>query len=188
LEQAIADDPSYGAALSWAAICQLRLVNDGWADHPNSNRQIAIDLARRALEVGNDEPIVLANAAFVLATFSEDIGAMIELVDRALAMNPSFARGWSMSGYLRVFAGQHDIAIAHVETSMRLSPRERVGSPLTTVGQAHFFKRRFDEAAAKLVVAIQENPGQPTPYRALAACYAHMGRLDEAHAIVARAL
>jgi hypothetical protein len=26
----------------------------------------------------------------------------------------------------------------------------------------------------------------PASYRALAACYAHMGRLDEAHAIVAR--
>jgi hypothetical protein len=29
-------------------------------------------------------------------------------------------------------------------------------------------------------------PGFPLPYRCLAACYAHMGRLDEARAIVER--
>ena len=34
--------------------------------------------------------------------------------------------------------------------------------------------------------SIQEHPGSPVPYRFLAACYAHMGRLDEARAIVAR--
>ena len=59
--------------------------------------------------------------------FGEDIGAMIGLVDRALALNPSFARGWFVSGLLRLFAGQYDLAIEHVETSLRLSPRERMG-------------------------------------------------------------
>ena len=54
------------------------------------------------------------------------------------------------------------------------------------MGMAYFFKRQFDEAASKLLLAIQDNPGSPTPYRSLAACYAHMGRLDEARAIVAR--
>jgi adenylate cyclase len=54
------------------------------------------------------------------------------------------------------------------------------------MGLAYFFKRRFDEAAAKLLSSIQDHPGLPSSYRALAACYAHMGRLDEARAIVAR--
>lgn len=51
---------------------------------------------------------------------------------------------------------------------------------------AYFFKRRFDEASAKLLLAIQDHPGFPAQYRSLAACYAHMGRLDEARAIIAR--
>ena len=54
------------------------------------------------------------------------------------------------------------------------------------MGLAYFFKRRFDEAAAKLLSSIQDHPGLPSSYRALAACYAHMGRLDEARAIIAR--
>jgi adenylate cyclase len=54
------------------------------------------------------------------------------------------------------------------------------------MGQAYFLKRRFEEAASKLLLAIQDHPGFPPAYRGLAACYAHMGRLDEARAIVAR--
>ena len=46
--------------------------------------------------------------------------------------------------------------------------------------------RRFAEAAPKLTLAIQDNPSFPQPYRYLAACYAHMGRLDDAREIVAR--
>src|SRR5437868_1119364 len=100
--------------------------------------------------------------------------------------NPSCTRGWYVSANLRVWAGQPDLAIEHVETALRLSPRERVGTSLFLMGIAYFFKRQFDEAAAKLLLAIQDHPGFPYSYRFLAACYAHMGRLDEARAIVAR--
>jgi adenylate cyclase len=54
------------------------------------------------------------------------------------------------------------------------------------MGIAHFFLRRFDEAAAMLLVAMQELPAWPWPYRGLAACYAHMGRLDDAREVIDR--
>ena len=57
---------------------------------------------------------------------------------------------------------------------------------MNIIGAAHFLSRRFDEAVPKLLLAIQEDPSNPHPHRALAACYAHMGRLDEAQEIVAR--
>jgi len=111
---------------------------------------------------------------------------MMKLADRALALNPSFARGWFLSGVIRIFAGEHDLAIEHVETSLRLSPLERMGQPLSNIGSAYFFKRQFDEAAAMLLLSIQDHPGYPNSYRFLAACHAHMGRLDEAREIVTR--
>jgi TolB-like protein len=186
LEQAIAIDRHYGPALSWAAICHMRLVADGWAEEPETSRRKAIDLARQALQAGENDPGILANAARVLAYFGEDIGAMVGLADRALALNPSFARGWNVSSTLRVWAGQPDLAIEHVKTSLRLCPRERMGTPLFNLGMAYFVKRRFEEATAKLLLSMQADPGFPPSYRCLAACYAHMGQLDEARAIVAR--
>jgi len=186
LEQATGIDPRYGPALAVAAGCHLQLAINGWAEEIEISRTKAGDLARQALEVGENDPRVLSHAAFVLAYFGENAGAMIGLADRALSLNPSYALGWFFSGFLRIFVGQPDIAIEHVKTGLRLSPRERVGTALSVIGTAHFVKHRFDEAAAMLHRAIQDHPGFPPTYRYLASCYAHMGRLDEARAIIAR--
>jgi TolB-like protein/class 3 adenylate cyclase len=183
LQQAIAIDPRYGPALCWAAMCHRRLAIDGWAE---GSRCKAIDFARQALQVAQNDPSILANVAFVLGYFGEDIGTMMGLVDRALTLNPSYARGWYVSGILRLWAGQPDLAIEHVETSLRLSPHEHISSPLTAIGEAYFLMRQFDDAVSKLLLSIQESPGYLHSYRILAACYAHMGRFDEAQAIVAR--
>jgi tetratricopeptide (TPR) repeat protein len=186
LNRAIAIDGHYGPTLSWAAICHMRLVNDGWSEAPETDREKATDLARQALQVAQNEPGSLVNSAQVLAYFGEEIGTMIRLVDRALELNPSFARGWHRSGVLRLWAGEPDLAIEHVQTSLRLSPRKRVGTQLGVIGFAYFFKHLFEEAASNLLLSIQEHPGFPNSYRALASCYAHMGRLDDAREIVAR--
>jgi adenylate cyclase len=62
----------------------------------------------------------------------------------------------------------------------------RTGFPLHIIGEAHVLARRFDEAVPTLLQVIQEDPSHPAPYRFLAACYAYMGRLDDARKIVAR--
>ena len=186
LEEAIAIDPHCGPALSLAAMCQMRLVRESWAEVPEMASRKAVDLARQGLQVAGDDPGILANSAFVLANFGEEIGAMMALVERALALTPSFSRGWFLSGVLRLWASQPDVAIEHAEMALRLSPRERMGTPLSLIGEAHFFKHEFAEAAPKLLQSIQENPGYPHSYRVLAACYAQMGRLDEAQEIIVR--
>jgi TolB-like protein len=186
MEQAITRAPRYGPALAWAAFCCAFQLFDNRSEDREADRRKGADFARRALEVAGDDPGILANAALALANFGDDIGAIIALVDRALALNPNFARGWYASGVLRLWAGQPDIAIEHLEAALRLSPRARIGVPLFNIGLAHFVSRRFDEAVPKFLVAIQEDPTFANPYRYLAACYAHIGRLDEAREMVAR--
>ena len=128
----------------------------------------------------------MANAGQTLAYFGEDVGTVIALVDRALRLNPSYARGWLVSGILRLMAGEPDVAIEHCEATARLSPRARVGGVNHISGFAHLVAGRFDEAARRLLLAIQDAPEFPQPHRLLAACYAHMGRLDDAREIVER--
>jgi tetratricopeptide (TPR) repeat protein len=141
LEQAIARDPHYGPALAWAAMCCYRLCVDGSGTDFHRDSRKGVDFGQRALEVAGDDPEVIVNAALVLSYFGEDINAMIALVDRALALNPNFARGWHVGGILRLFAGQPDLAIEHAETALRLSPRTRVGTSLSLIGQALFLAR-----------------------------------------------
>jgi adenylate cyclase len=188
LDRAIARDPLYGPALALAAVCAFHLHQNNWADSPDTARKQGLAYAHRAITAAGNDPFVLACAAAALGYFGEDIEAAIALMDRALASNPSFAYGWHRSGILRLIAGQPDTAIEHIERSLRLNPRDRVsaGTPLTPIGTAYFFKREFNLAVANLQASIQERPGFVLSYRLLAACYAHMGRLDDAREVVER--
>ena len=186
LGQAIERDARYGSALAWAAHCQHALHVNGWSDDPQANRRKGVDLARQALRVGGDDPGILHNAAYTLGYFGEDIDTALELIDRALELNPSFAVAWQRSGWLRLWAGQPDLAIKHFETALRLSPRDHRAGNFMSLGVAHFFSRRFEDAAGMLLRSLQEHPGWAPTYRFLAACYAHMGRLCEAHETVER--
>jgi adenylate cyclase len=162
LEQAIERDPHYGPPLALSAVCLAQRCVDGWSNDPEADSRKGTDFARRALQVARDDPNLLASAAMALAYFGEDIGAMMAL-----------------------WAGQPDRAIEHAEVALRLNPRGIVRSS-NMIGAAHLVSGRFDEAVPKLLLAIQEDPAHPTPYRNLAACYAHMGRLVQAQEIIAR--
>jgi adenylate cyclase len=180
LEQAIKRDPRYGLALIEVASRYTELHINGWCEDPEVICRKGVEFARRALEMAPDDPNVLHKAARALAYFGEDIDAAVALLDRSLKLNPNSARAWMWGGWIRLWAGQPDLAIEHFETSWRLNPRVARANPLIGIGVAHFFTRRFEEARATLLQALQEKPNWVPIYRFLAACYAHMGRLDEA--------
>jgi adenylate cyclase len=183
LGQAIERDPRYGPALALSALCHHKLQDAGDSE---THRGPAVDLARRALQAAPEDPEVLAVAAFVLGVRGDDTDVAVSLVDRALALNPSFALGWHWSGILRVVAGYPDLALEHFETFLRLSPRERPSAHLTGIGMALFMNRRFEDAAAKLLGSLERVPNFTVSLRYLAACHAHLGQLAEAREIVCR--
>ena len=183
LGQAIERDPQYGPALALMAHCYVQLDNAGWRE---INQRRGIDLARQALRSAPEDPEVLARAAIALGYFGEDINAAIGLVDRSLTLNPSFAHGWYWSGVLRNWLGRPDLALDHFETFLRLSPRERFSTHEHAMGMSLFFLRRFDEAVAKFLSAMEHHPKFVLGHRFLAGCYGHMGRLDDAREVVAR--
>jgi adenylate cyclase len=158
LEQAIEGDPHYGPALALAADCHAGLEINCWAEDSAAARRTCIDLARRALRSAPDDPNVLALAGALLASSGEDIDVSLGLIDRCLTLNPSCARGWHWSALLRVFAGQPDVALTHFQNFSRLSPRNRRANHLNVIGEAYFFSRRFDEAAANLLASLDLAP------------------------------
>jgi TolB-like protein/class 3 adenylate cyclase len=186
LEQAIERDQCYGPALSSAAFCHVLMDSNDWPSDREANRRAGVDLARRALQIAGDEPSIVAYAAAVLGYFEPDIDAAMRLMERSLSLNPSFAFGWLLSGFLKLWAGQSDLAIPDLETSLRLNPRDRRAFQLTGIGIAHFFNRRFDNAIEKLSVSLEELPSYVATYRFLASSYAHLGRLDQAREIIER--
>jgi TolB-like protein/class 3 adenylate cyclase len=186
LGEAIERDPRFGPALAAAAFCHHVLHVAGWTSDSSANRREGVDLAGRALRVAGSDAEVLGNGARVLGYFSEDLAAAISLIDRALELNPSFALGWQWSGWLRLWAGQPDVAIGHFETSLRLNPLQGRADYYLGIGMGHFFAERFEDASVSLLLSLQEGPSWVPTHRFLASCYAHLGRFDEARETVKR--
>jgi adenylate cyclase len=185
LDRVLERDPDFGPALALAADFHMNCDIMGWCEDQDTNCRKGLERGRRALTLANGDPTILVNSAFALGYFGANIPAMIALVDRALSLNPSFARGWHASGCLRLWAGQPDIAIEHIKTSLRLSPRTRVGWGLNAIAAAHMTRHRFNEALSVILVLVEEDPS-PVAYEALVACYAHLGRLAEAREAFSR--
>jgi len=186
LEQAIDRDPQFGPALGFAAVCHHHLGRYGSGEGPEAHRGAALDLAHRALQASPDDAGAIANAAFMLGSLGDDIAPAISLVERALELNPSFARGWGISAWLRMWGGQPNAAVEHWNTSIRLSPRHRNVTEHPLFGLAHFFAHRYDEAIAYFLTALANMPRNPEVHRYLAASYALTGRIEEARQMIDR--
>jgi adenylate cyclase len=187
VERALDRDPNYGSALAEAAGCQINIYAGGWTDDLEATRQKGIDLARRALRVAGNDPYILANSAMALGLFGEEITTVLSLADRSLQLNPSYARGWQVSGQVRLWAGQYDLGIEHLERAIRLSPDEGRRPHINHVlGWGHFFARRLEKAAEMFDLALQQISEWPTLLQFMASCLAHMGRLEEAQQMVKR--
>jgi len=185
LKQALERDPSYGSALALMAVCHQNFHVNGWGEDQEAIREQGVEYARRALRAAADDPLVLGDAAYVLGYFERDINPALALIDRSLELNPSFAIGWVRSAWLRLWSGQIDLAIEHFEKSLRLNPRRKAPASFG-IGVAHFFARRLNQAAATLLLSLQENPNWAPTYRFLASCFAHMGRSRDAQDMVKR--
>ena len=108
------------------------------------------------------------------------------LADQAVALNPGSATVWFLSGFIKLRAGKLDLAIEHLETSMRLDPigPHRAGL-IGYIGFARFLQCRFSEAVQLLRESAQQNQG-PIFQAVLAACFGHLGQSDTAQAALIR--
>ena len=187
MEQAIARDPDYGPALAWAAICCFRLILDGRSEDPAGGppegrrfRQASSGSGRR--RSGHSGECRSCAGLFRRGHRRHDgagrprPGAQSEFRARLAHQRHPQAVG----GPTR----HRDRASRSRAAPQPPRPRRHLAQSVSVV--AHFFARRFDEAVPKLLLAIQDDPSFPAPYRFLAACYAHMGRLDDAREVLAQ--
>ena len=107
--------------------------------------------------------------------------AGIEMVDRAIRSNPNLASAHSARGWLRVWDGGSDEAIADLEQAMRFSPRDPLNfTVMLGIGAGHFNACRYAEAAICADKSIRLFPFFPGGLTMAIACYVEAGRLEDA--------
>ena len=69
-------------------------------------------LARRAVELGKDDAVVLAAGAWALAYVVRDLEAAAGLIDRALVQNSNLSEVWAFGGWVKNWLGEPEAAIS----------------------------------------------------------------------------
>ena len=137
-------------------------------------------MARRAISSAWDNSVVLTGAGFALAFLAGENETALSAIDRAIVLNPNYARAFSLRALVLVFLNRPDEAIPAAQEAMRLSPR----SPWTFLSVqaqafAHLAASRYEVGLPFADRALRENGGLPALRFKLSFC-GHLGRLDEA--------
>jgi adenylate cyclase len=186
-KRAIELDPEFASAYASAAFCYVVRNVAGWMTDPADEIADAARLARRAVELGKDDAVVLAASGFALAHVVRDLDTGVVLIDRALALNPNLAEAWRLGGWIKIYLGEPDAAIERLALAMRLSPLDpHMPRTQYATATAHFFAGRYDEASSWAAMALREAPDYHPALRISAAINALAGRLEPAQKAVAR--
>ncbi|WFU22891.1 winged helix-turn-helix domain-containing protein [Bradyrhizobium sp. CB1717] len=188
--KAIELDPHLACAYGMAAWCHVRRKALGCMNDQALESAEGTRLARKAVDLGADDPFALCMGGYALAFLAHEFDDAAAIMDRALAVNPNLARAWMLSAWLRVWRGEPDLALEHAAHAMRLSPRDP-SMYYTTYGAmayAHFLASRHDLALACAEQAVRDNPGFLLSICILAASNAIAGRREQAQRAILRAL
>jgi TolB-like protein len=179
--RAIQLDADFASAYGMASWCYTWRKINGWVTNRAQESAEGTRLARRAVEMANDDAVALARGGHTLAHLIGEVESGISLVDRALVLNPNLATAWLLSGWLRAFRGEPDVAIEHFAHAMRLSPldpetfRIQAGTAF-----AHLLAGRYDDASSWAEKAFNAFPAYLAAVSVMAAAHALAGRMKEA--------
>jgi adenylate cyclase len=186
-QRALELDPRFGSGAALAGLLHMQNVLWGYTVDPQFDREEAVRLSRLALSIDDSDSDTLAWACLTSAIMVGVCEREVELVDRAVALNPNSFYAWQSRGQVYRIAGLPDEALRSFERAVRVSPVDPL-LHLTHVGMGLAFieLRRFDEAIVAARKAQRQTPFYAAAYRCLASAFAHLGRDAEAREAAAR--
>jgi adenylate cyclase len=184
--RAIEIDGNFPAPHAGLALAGISDYSSGWAADPARELDEAETWARRALELNDQDPVGHMALGNVLLWRRNHERAITEF-RRMIELDPNFAQGHSATGMALMYAGRSADALQPIATSMRLDPHYPP-VVLHFLAQANFSLGQYEVAAQLLRDRIARNPATESSRMLLAACYGHLGRLDDARATWAEVL
>ena len=185
LERAVGIAPDYAAAHARAAFTHVIDYVNGWTEDPQASLAEGLAESRRAVEMDPDE----AGAQFAYAIaclWSRDLDEALAAAKRCLALEPHSAEGHLATAHAQIYGGEPAAAVETIETYMRHDPLYP-DIVLYFLAEAYISLGEYEQAIDALKMRLERDPESATSYNLLAACYGHLGRLDEARAAWAEA-
>jgi TolB-like protein len=181
LEEAIAQEPDYAAALAWLAHWHVMRVGQGWSPDDAHDAAQADRHARRAVECDPAEPLAFAVQGHVSSYFHKDFQQALSCFERALQVNPNSSRAWLWSAYTHAWIGCGSQAVQNVVRAMDLSPYDPLVCAYSGgASLAYLADGQYARAVEFAMRCIRENRGYTTAYKALLLGLVLSGRETEA--------
>jgi len=109
----------------------------------------------------------------------QSLAKAMELLQKAIVFDETFAEAHGTLGFLYSMAGQHDKAVAETEKAVILNPNS--ADAHMYMGKVLTFAARYEESIPEYMKAIRLNPIPPNRYLwSLGLSYGFTGRYDEA--------
>jgi tetratricopeptide (TPR) repeat protein len=180
-------DPDLGMAHAMAAMGHFRRKSFGWFADLREEETEAARLARRAVQCGKDDAVVLGLAGLAIAYVSRELNVGAGYAERAVGLNPNLASTQYSSGWIKNWLGEPEAAIDHFARAMRLSPLDPSLAVMQAgTAHAHFFVDRNEEASRWADMALVEGHDRLTPLRIGAASHAHAGHMEKARQLATK--
>ncbi|WP_426954214.1 winged helix-turn-helix domain-containing protein [Muricoccus radiodurans] len=179
-DRAIAADPNYATAHAWQAYTVHRAITHGWgAPTGQAARDLALSLARRAVQLEPDSPLCLSRLAFALMLHQRWEGA-VETARAALASGrPAHSASRSTCAEVLMHAGHAEEAEAVMREALLLDPL--CPPPMRAVhGRALLLAGKVEEALPDLRWCAVRLPDYAPCLHSLVVALVEAGRLQEA--------
>lgn len=180
--QSISIDPDFARAYAGSEEAYFFQVVGGFVDAPEKAKAEGERVARRAIELDNQDAFNRYALGRALTLRREHKAAIPEL-EIAIQLNPSFAQAHYALGMALGTSGRPEEVIPHIETAMRLSPRDPyLGQFMLRIAEAHLFMNQFEMAVDWARRSLRESNPVFSRWCILISALGHIGRANESHA------
>nr|WP_255575160.1 winged helix-turn-helix domain-containing protein [Caldovatus aquaticus] len=189
LRQAIALDPGFAPARSYAALWHLIRIAQGWTPDPAGDSAAAARDAAAALEREHNNATALAIQGHMLSYTRREFAAAARILERATEAGPSNPTAWAFRSATTGYLGDGPRAVEQAEHAIRLSPIDPfVYLSEHLLSQAHYIAGNYAEAVRWGRWVAQKNARHAANLRTLTASLVASGEAEEARAVARQLL
>jgi tetratricopeptide (TPR) repeat protein len=181
LRRALELDPQSSQAMALLAQTLWHDALNGWAEDRDRNLEEVLELTRRAVAIddGNWLAYTVMGLAHAFALHMPD--RAVEILERAVALNPSGGLALHSLGCALEFAGRPADGIPHLNAVFRVDPRYRSGmAALADLGHCNMMLGNMKEALDYMRRALAQQPEYLRGRQRLVACLELAGEHEAA--------